>query len=204
MVLLSPISILWHDIMKNTFALILVTSIILNGMHDHKQDERLSALENKGSVTATLGDPDIIKPIIKTEYKIPSLYNNKTKIVFHNKKEFRCLAENIFFEAGNQSYLGKIAVAQTVLNRAETGKWGNSFCEVIHSPKQYSWTLKPQKKPKGPLWQASIDAARAFQYGTRVSHIENVKHYHTASVNPVWDNNMIKVASIGEHQFYGE
>jgi spore germination cell wall hydrolase CwlJ-like protein len=184
---------------------VLVISAVLNGIHDNKQDERISDLEKKGEVTVTLGDPDFdLKPIetVKTENKLPSLYNNHTRIIFHSKKEFQCIAENIYYEAGVEGFIGKISVAQTVFNRAETGKWGNSFCDVIHSKKQYSWTNTKQKPPKGPLWEASKDAAKAFQYGIRVRNLENVKHYHTTAVNTVWDNDMNKVGTIGNHVFY--
>ena len=185
----------------------LIVGGILNGIHDNKQDERISDLEKKGEVTVTLGDSEpLVKPIetVKTEYNVPSLYNNHTKIIFHSKKEFQCLAENIYYEAGVESYIGKISVAQTVFNRAETGKWGNSFCAVIHSNKQFSWTNTKQKPPKGPLWRASVDAAKAFQNGVRVSSLSKTKsdHYHTTKINTVWDDNMEKVATIGNHVFY--
>jgi len=187
---------------------VLVISAVLNGIHDNKQDERISDLEKKGEVTVTLGDSEpLVKPIestnqVTSEVKLPSLYNNHTRIIFHSKKEFMCLSKNIYFESRGEGLIGKIGVAQTTFNRAETGKWGYSFCDVVNAPKQFSWTNTKQKPPKGPEWKASISAAKLFVNGVRVSNLENVKHYHAEYVSPYWNSDMQKKAHIGNHIFY--
>ena len=174
------------------------TTYVLN---DH--ENRIRSLENAGEVSVTLEKVPEPKVIEVKEYNGPQLYKDKFKIVFSDKKEFQCLAENIYYEARGEGYIGKIAVAQTVLNRAESGKWGYSFCSVIHAKAQYSWTLnKKIKPPHGASWESAKNAAQMFVNGVRVRHLERVKHYHTASVNPIWDNNMKQTAVIGGHQFY--
>ena len=136
------------------------------------------------------------------KYKYLELYNVHKGIVFHNLDEFTCLAENIYYESRGEPYIGKIAVAQITFNRAE--KVG-SFCEVVHKPKQFSWTLnKNLKKPHGKEWEASVHAASMFTHGVRVKNLDKVEHYHTGYVNPIWDNGMSKIATIGGHDFYGE
>ena len=47
-------------------------------------------------------------------------------------------------EAGNQSELGKRLVADTILNRVESGDFPNSVTEVINQPGQY---CNPSKYP---------------------------------------------------------
>ena len=42
-----------------------------------------------------------------------------------------CLAQNIYFEAGNQPLAGKIAVANVTLNRVEHDKFPNNVCETL-------------------------------------------------------------------------
>ena len=42
-----------------------------------------------------------------------------------------CLAQNIYFEAGNQPLAGKIAVANVTLNRVEHDKFPNNVCDVV-------------------------------------------------------------------------
>lgn len=189
--------------MKISVFLLSVSIFLCNLVVIHHSDrldtleKRVSALENqnKGSVTATLEPIPEVIPI-----KTPELYNNKTRILFNDKKEFECLARNIYYESRGEGYIGKISVAQVTFNRAE--KVG-SFCEVVHKPKQFSWTLiKRLKAPVGKEWQAARHAARMFSRGVRVSNLEVADHYHTSGVNPIWDNGMTKTATIGNHIFY--
>ena len=53
-----------------------------------------------------------------------------------------CLAQNIYFEAGNQPLAGKIAVANVTLNRVEHDKFPNNVCDVVYQTKEWrtSWT----------------------------------------------------------------
>lgn len=180
-----------------------VAVLIANTVLIEKLDARVSKVEKRGEVEAFLEPLPQVAPKVKVldEYSGPKLYNNHTKIVFNDKKEFDCLAENIYYESRGEPYIGKIAVAHTTFNRAE--KVG-SFCEVVHKPHQFSWTLKEQKKPHGKEWFAARHAAMMFSNGVRVKNLEEVEHYHTAKVNPIWDNSMTQVATIGGHQFYGE
>ena len=43
-----------------------------------------------------------------------------------------CLAQNIYFESANQSFAGRLAVANVVLNRVEDAQFPNSVCEVVY------------------------------------------------------------------------
>ena len=42
-----------------------------------------------------------------------------TALSDHDKRQIQCLAQNAYFEAGNQSIKGKIAVTNVVMNRVE-------------------------------------------------------------------------------------
>ena len=44
--------------------------------------------------------------------------------------ELYCLVQNIYFEAGNQSYAGKVAVAEVTLNRVATRKYPSTICGI--------------------------------------------------------------------------
>lgn len=50
------------------------------------------------------------------------------------------LAAIVFGEAGNQSYEGQLAVASVVMNRLNSGLWGNTLAEVIYAPYQFEAT----------------------------------------------------------------
>src|SRR4051812_43989919 len=60
-----------------------------------------------------------------------------------NPKELRCMIQNIYFEARNQSIEGMWAVAEVVRNRMHLED--KTACQVIHEFKQFSW-YKPGMK----------------------------------------------------------
>ena len=117
-----------------------------------------------------------------------------------------CLARNIFFEAGVESHAGKIAVAQVTLNRARSKRWGNTVCDAVYAPAQFSWTLYKKKRnsqPKGRLWEDSLKAAADFQQGIRVKGLNKSKFYHTTYIRrPHWARADQVVTKIGQHIFY--
>lgn len=129
------------------------------------------------------------------------------RVVNLSSREFNCLAYNIFYEAGVEDFAGKIAVAQVSNNRLKTDRYSN-MCEVVYAHKQFSWTLSPDKrykKPHGPLWEESIEAAKKFVDGMRVYGLEQVKHYHADYANPKavpWTKHGDQVAQLGTHIFY--
>jgi hypothetical protein len=49
--------------------------------------------------------------------------------------EIYCMAQNIYFEAGNQPLAGKIAVSQVVLNRVEHYAYPDTVCGVVYQAK---------------------------------------------------------------------
>lgn len=130
----------------------------------------------------------------------------KTRKKIHlNKKEFECLARNVYYEAGVEPYIGKISIAHVTYNRLVNGKWGDTFCKVIHNKDQFSWTSMKKEEPSGENWEESKDAVTAFSKGVRVSHLEKVDHYHATYINPPkWANKMHQKVKIGNHIFYAE
>ena len=48
------------------------------------------------------------------------------------ERQLGCLAKNIYHEAGNEPFEGKVAVAQVTLNRASSDKFPDDVCKVIY------------------------------------------------------------------------
>ena len=118
--------------------------------------------------------------------------------------EFNCLAKTIYFEAGNQSYSGKLAVGYVVSNRVDSPKYPNTICEVIAQHKQFSWYAdKKDLEPfKGGGWKDSVRAAKEVLTGNATLFDEEVQHYHADYVSPSWAKKMVQVAQIDDHIFY--
>lgn len=124
-------------------------------------------------------------------------------------KEKECLAKNVYFEAGVEPFIGKVAVAQTTLNRVNHKlRWSDSICGVVYQKAQFSWTLYKKKKygvPKGKLWKESIKAVEAYENGLRVSNLNSAKFYHTTYIKtPVWVDKTKELIKIGQHIFYSD
>lgn len=159
------------------------------------QNQRINNLEY--NVTEIKEDVGIIKHI---------LLEQRPTHIRYSQKEFECLTRNIFFEAGVEDTLGKIAVAHVTLNRLQTGKWGNNICNVVYSKAQFSWTKVEKRawiKLKGRNWEESKHVARkVLDFGYRVKPLNKALFYHADYVDPYWRDRSKKVAQIGRHIFY--
>ena len=108
-----------------------------------------------------------------------------------------CMAEAIYFEAGNQPLVGKIAVAAVILNRVYSMDYPDSICEVVHQgPVRESWkkngVFYPIKNkcqfsyycdgrsdiPKfGPTWEDCLMVAEwALQDEWFIDQVEGATH----------------------------
>ena len=134
-----------------------------------------------------------------------------------------CMAEAIYFEAGNQPLVGKIAVANVILNRVYSIDYPDSVCDVVHQgPVRESWkkngVFYPIKNkcqfsyycdgrsdiPKfGPTWEDCLMVAEwALQDEWFIDQVEGATHYHASYVHPNWADYMQRVVQIQDHVFY--
>jgi spore germination cell wall hydrolase CwlJ-like protein len=131
-----------------------------------------------------------------------------------------CLAQNIYFEAGNQPLAGKIAVSQVVLNRLEHNSYPHTVCGVVYDAKyienwkgnmvprrnkcQFSWFC--DGKSDAPLdtktWLQSLDIARDVINGYYGDITEGATHYHATTVSPYWAESLNETVVINDHVFY--
>ncbi len=128
------------------------------------------------------------------------------------EKELECMALNIYREAGNEPFEGKVAVAQVTLNRVDSGLFPNSVCEVVYQKTkftekvvcQFSWYCDSVHRTR-PINNASYQesynvAKKVLLEGFRLDSIKDALYYHADYVNPNWRYK--KVAKIGTHIFY--
>lgn len=124
-----------------------------------------------------------------------------------------CLAKNVYYEAAGESFDGRVAVAAVTVNRADSD--ASKVCDTVYfkainptthkKEAAFSWTLGAKWRAKGPInikaMEECILIARAVLAGELHSRFDsNVKHYHTAAVNPQWKLEF--VAQVGHHLFY--
>lgn len=154
-----------------------------------------------------LNKQDEVKHVpTKQTHKFTSIRNFGEKISL-NKKEFDCLARNIYWESMHEPLIGQLAVANVTYNRVLSGKWGNTFCKVIYAKKQFSWTNFEHIKnsiPKNKIqWKRAKHSAFLFTNGSRVTNLNKTQFYYANYIKrPVWSKKMKKDAEIGKHIFY--
>jgi spore germination cell wall hydrolase CwlJ-like protein len=125
--------------------------------------------------------------------------------ILYNRKDIQCLAKNIFFEAGTESMLGKIAVGQVTVNRVKIGHWGETVCDVVHAKDQFSWTNKDDlsiDKDSKTYKDSVVAAKRVLSERKRLRILRHALFYHADYVRPNWIDRGQKIGQIGTHVFY--
>ncbi len=124
------------------------------------------------------------------------------------KKQIDCLAKNIYYEAGNQSDDGKIAVALVTMNRVKSGDYANSVCNVVKEKHgnvcQFSWWCENKSKimDRNMFIRSRDVALYVYLNHDKVSDItKGATFYHADYVQPGWDK-LKKTTKIGAHIFY--
>jgi spore germination cell wall hydrolase CwlJ-like protein len=121
-----------------------------------------------------------------------------------------CLAATIFYEAGNETIAGQMAVVQVVLNRASHPAYPKSVCGVVfqgHERRtgcQFSYTCDGSmtRRPSPDAWFRHRSLAAAMLKGLVYPQIGLATHYHADWVLPVWSARLDKVRVEGTHLFF--
>lgn len=138
-------------------------------------------------------------------------------------KQLKCLAENIYYEAGGESITGKAAVARVVMNRVHHG-FASTPCNVIYQVTmitkineetldtyrvrmcQFSWVCENKKKinVNDPRYKQALEVAyQVLAYDAYQDVLpRSALFFHNLTVDPFWPYK--QVAKIGNHIFYSK
>ena len=136
--------------------------------------------------------------------------NSKVNHLSSIQQQAVCLAQNIYFEAGTESSVGKEAVAAVTLNRVKDSRFPKTTCAVVYQNNkngcQFSWTCdnKPDVIRNEKVFGESLNIAQQYLLGKKnPSKItRDVVYYHANYVKPDWAEKKRKVTTIGAHIFY--
>ena len=133
--------------------------------------------------------------------------------------EAACLAEAIYFEAGNQSDGGRLAVGHVILNRVEMREYPDTICGVVHQDKwkenwkgnlmpvkhmcQFSYFCdgRPETIEDSKTWNESLMLAALLVNG-QYDFTHGASHYHNDTVHPYWADHLMRTITIDNHIFY--
>lgn len=126
----------------------------------------------------------------------------------HTPEEVFCLAQNMFWEARNQSQEGRLAVAFVTLNRVRSKAFPDTICAVVWQRKQFSWTHDgksdkiPRQRVDDGMWGRTVQAALRALSPYTDDPTNGALFYHADYVDPVWAKGMQIVLTIEDHKFY--
>ena len=133
--------------------------------------------------------------------------------------EAACLAEAIYFESGNQSDGGRLAVGHVILNRVEMREYPDTICGVVHDAQweenwkghmvpvlhkcQFSYYCdgKPETIEDSKTWNESLMLAALLVNGM-YDFTHGASHYHNDTVHPYWADHLMRTITIDNHIFY--
>ena len=128
------------------------------------------------------------------------------------ERQLTCLATNIYYEAGNQPFEGKVAVAQVTMNRTESGLYPADICKTIYQKNivyekvlcQFSWVCDRAVIAR-PVNRANFKeseevAKKVLLEGFRLPSLKDAMYFHGDYINPGWKRE--KITKIGNHIFY--
>lgn len=158
-------------------------------------------------VSLILPDPKpvIVKvPVVQVIEK-PVVVKKPVYLSRHDRQQIQCLAQNAYFEAGNQSHKGKVAVTNVVMNRVADKRFPKTPCGVVYQKSggvcQFSWVCEGKKKIRDMKMFAASRKAAEDVYLRNVGDVtKGSKFYHANYVNPGW--NLRRATQIGAHIFY--
>ena len=114
--------------------------------------------------------------------------------------DLKCLATAVYFESRGEPMEGQLAVAQTIMNRVESGRYASTVCGVINQPKQFSYD-RSRTPRAGNDWEVAQAIAKIAADELWRDVVPQAISFHAKRVAPNWAGKT-RVATIGNHIFY--
>ena len=125
--------------------------------------------------------------------------------------ELICLAMAVYHEARSEPPIGQLAVAQIVLNRVEHKAYPSTVCKVVKQGGTYRHRCQfsffcdgKSEIPKDTVaWETALDIAEMAAAGAQIIVLQDCIHYYSILFEaPYWTEDLIEVATIGNHRYF--
>lgn len=117
-----------------------------------------------------------------------------------SEEDINLLATIVTLESGGESYDGQLAVANVIINRLQTGYWGDTVADVVYAPYQFSCVSSPMLDYY--LANGAQESARQATLEA-LSGVNNIGNYMCFRATYVTDLENYSVYSIiGNHVFH--
>ncbi|MGQ0558515.1 MAG: cell wall hydrolase [Sphingosinicella sp.] len=119
-----------------------------------------------------------------------------------SSEEAECLARAVFFESNGEPLTGQLAVAEVIINRANSGRFRSTICGVVRQPGQFSFVRGGYipRPPASAGWRRAVAIAEIAMRDLADSAASRALFFHARYVRPRW--RLTRVATVGNHIFY--
>ena len=120
-------------------------------------------------------------------------------------RQLECLAGAIYFESRGEPIEGQLAVAQVIINRAESSVFPSDYCGVVTQRSQFSFVKNgriPSRRGNAGAWERARKIARIAHEGMWDSEAGDSLYFHATYVKPRWARSKVARATIKTHIFY--
>lgn len=119
--------------------------------------------------------------------------------------QMECLAGAVYFESRGEPLSGQLAVADVIINRAESGVFPSDYCGVVYQRSQFSFVRggrMPAIQRDSAAWTRAVAIARIAHEGLWKSPADDALYFHAKYVHPGWSRTKVALATIDSHVFY--
>ena len=120
-------------------------------------------------------------------------------------EQMKCLAGAIYFESRGEPLAGQLAVAQVIINRADSSSFPSSYCGVVYQRSQFSFVKggrMPSIRTNSAAWRKAKAIAKIAHEGQWESEAADSLYFHAKYVRPSWSRKKVARATINTHIFY--
>jgi hypothetical protein len=118
-------------------------------------------------------------------------------------EETDCLARAVYWESKGEPLPGQLAVANVIINRAQSGRFAATLCGVVRQPSQFSFVHGghiPQAPQASRDWHTAVAIARIARENLAGTAAPQALFFHARYVHPGW--RLTRIAALGNHVFY--
>lgn len=147
-------------------------------------------------------EPEPLPEAIDAQADLPALVA-QLRSSDPGSRQLECLAAGIYFESKSEPLIGQVAVGDVIVNRAESGRFADTYCGVLFQRGQFSFVRGkswPRINRDGRQWKTAVAIAKIVDRGLKSSSASRALFFHAKRVSPKW--RLKRVATIGNHIFY--
>lgn len=127
----------------------------------------------------------------------------KPQVAAVDPAALECMTKVVMHEAGHEPRAGKVAVAQTLVNRLKDGRFGDTICAVANQRGQFFHTAAYTPDRDSDTWNSARDVAAQVLRGEADVVVPGAMFFHSASSHAnTFFRSRQHVATIGAQVFY--